>query len=188
MKTFLISMALLAAPACLAQQWEFGASAGGSFLTGVPVTVSGGSATAGFKPGATFGAFLGQTLYRHLGGEIRYGYIMGDLRVQGGGQEATFTGTAHVLHYDLLLHTLNHDSRTQLFAAFGGGMKIFRGTGKEAAYQPLNQYVWLTKAQTVKPMASVGAPSSAKVARSRVASQSRKWGAKRPTVRNMGGI
>jgi hypothetical protein len=35
-------------------------------------------------------------------------------------------------------------------------MKIFRGTGAEAAYQPLNQYGYFTKTTQVEPMASVG--------------------------------
>ena len=54
------------------------------------------------------------------------------------------------------MHTNKRGSRVQYFAAFGGGMKIFRGTGQETAYQPLSQYAVLTKTQEVKPMASVG--------------------------------
>ncbi len=152
----LFVLLIAAVPACFAQQWEFGASAGASFLNGVPVTSSTGSASAGFKPGATFGVFAGQNLYRRISGEIRYGFIMSDLRVQGGGQEATFAGQAHVLHYDILLHTLKGDNRREYYVALGGGMKVFRGTGKETAYQPLMQYALLTKTVAVKPMASVG--------------------------------
>ena len=36
-------------------------------------------------------------------------------------------------------------------------MKVFRGTGKEAAYQPLSQYGYFTKTQALKPMADFGA-------------------------------
>jgi hypothetical protein len=43
-----------------------------------------------------------------------------------------------------------------LFAAIGGGLKVFRGTGKEAAYQPLSQFGYFTKTQALKPMASIG--------------------------------
>ncbi len=155
MKVFSIFLLALA-PACFAQQWEFGAGAGGSFVKGQSVTSTAGSATAGFKPGAAFGAFLSQNLYPHVGGEIRYGFIMSDLRVKSGGQEAAFTGVSHVLHYDLLLTPSSRESRTQIFGAVGGGMKIFRGTGTETAYQPLSQFVFLTKTQEIKPMLSVG--------------------------------
>jgi hypothetical protein len=141
-----------------AQQWEFGGSAGGSFLNNVAVTGASGSATAGFKPGVAAGAFFGQNLYSHLAGELHYGFLQSNLRLESGGSEATFSGVAHVLHYDLILRTNHaHESKAQLFGAFGGGMKIFRGTGKEAAYQPLSQFGYFTKTQTVKPMASIGA-------------------------------
>jgi len=39
----------------------------------------------------------------------------------------------------------------------GGGMKLFRGTGQEQAYQPLMQYGYFTRTQVVKPMGSFGA-------------------------------
>lgn len=64
---------------------------------------------------------------------------------------------AHVLPYDLNLHTHRRESRLQDFAPLGGGLKIFRGRGAEAAYQPLSQYGYFTKTQTVKPLASGGA-------------------------------
>jgi len=83
--------------------------------------------------------------------------MQSNLRLQSGGQEATFSGQAHVLHYDILLHTNKKGSRTQYFAAVGGGLKVFRGTGTEAAYQPLSQFAYFTKTQALKPMASVGA-------------------------------
>jgi hypothetical protein len=49
----------------------------------------------------------------------------------------------------------------QFFAAAGGGMRIFQGTGTEAAYQPLSQFGYFTKTRVVKPMASVGGKSCA---------------------------
>jgi len=147
----------LAATAGFAQQWEIGGGGGGGFLPGVPVSSSLGSATTGFQSGAAFGGFLGQNLYPRLSGEIRYGYLQSNLKLTSGGTTATFSGVAHVVHYDLLLHATPRGSRAEVFVAVGGGMKIFRGTGKEQAYQPLSQFGYFTKAQTIKPMASVGA-------------------------------
>jgi hypothetical protein len=139
-----------------AQQWEFGGLAGGGFLSTVNATNQFGSATAGFSNGAAFGGYAGNNLYKHLGGELRYTYLQSNLKLSSGGQTATFSGQAHAIHYDLIFHTRNK-SKTQLFAAVGGGMKIFRGTGKEASFQPLSQFGFFTKTQTLKPMASVGA-------------------------------
>jgi hypothetical protein len=139
-----------------AQQWEFGGVAGGGFLNTVTATNSVGAATAGFQSGAVFGGFIGNNLYKHIGGELRYTYLQSDLKLSSGGQTASFAGQSHAIHYDLILHTRN-SSKAQLFVAAGGGVKIFRGTGAEAAYQPLSQFGYFTKTQTFKPMASVGA-------------------------------
>ena len=158
MKTLLRSILVLtvAAAASFAQQWEFGGAGGGGFLNSVPVSGGIGSATAGFQTGAAFGGYVGYSQYKHIGGELRYAYLQSNLRLKSGGSEATFSGMSHVVHYDLIFKTTRNTGKVQLFAAVGGGMKVFRGTGKEAAYQPLNQFGYLTKTQAVKPMASVG--------------------------------
>ena len=159
MRRIVIATLFLAVSAatCFGQQWEFGGLAGAGFLSNVNVTAPAGSATAGFQPGAAFGGFIGQNLYTHLSGELRYSYLQNDLHIKSGGTNATFTGNAHVVHYDLLWHTNREGSRMQAFVAVGGGLKIFRGTGTESAYQPNYQFGYLTKTQQLKPMASVGA-------------------------------
>jgi|SRR5215471_11341881 len=151
-----VLMAAGLAAASSAQTWEFGGVAGGGFLNHVGVNNSFGSATAGFQNGAVFGGYIGNNLYKHLGGELRYGFMQGDLKLSSNGSTASFAAQSHVVHYDVILHTNNSDKKVQLFAAAGGGMKIFRATGREAAYQPLSQFGYFTKEQTLKPMASVG--------------------------------
>jgi hypothetical protein len=159
MKTLLRSMLVLtvAAAAGFAQQWEFGGAGGGGFLNSVPVSGGVGSATAGFQTGAALGGYIGYSQYKHIGGELRYAYLQSNLRLKSGGSEATFAGMSHVIHYDVIFKSTRNSGKVQLFAAAGGGMKVFRGTGKEAAYQPLSQFGYFTKTQTMKPMASVGA-------------------------------
>jgi hypothetical protein len=157
MRTFGLSILLLAAAAAgRAQQWEFGGVGGGGFLSNVAVAGPVGSATAGFQTGAAFGAFIGNNAYGHIGGELHYAYLQSNLQLSSGGSSVSFAGTAHVVHYDLILRTSPRNSRVQFFAAIGGGMKLFRGSGTEAAYQPLSQYGYFTKTQALKPMASVG--------------------------------
>jgi len=149
---------LLAAAAfnCPAQQWEFGGVGGGSFLNTTSVSSPQGSATAGFKPGFVGGAFLGQNLYRHLSGEVRYEFFQSNLQIKAGGTTGTFSGIAHAVHYDLRIHTERKESRVQYFAAFGGGMKIFQGTGDETPYQSTMNYGYMTRTHQVKPMVSIG--------------------------------
>ena len=144
------------ASAALAQQWEVGGLAGAGFLKGLPVTGPAGAATAGFQTGGVFGGFFGQNLYPHLSGELHYNYLQSNQKLSAGGTEVTFAGQSHVVHYDLVLHTNMRRSKLQAFVAAGGGLRVFRGNGKEAAYQPLNQYAILSRTQVLKPMASVG--------------------------------
>src|ERR1044071_3155549 len=158
MSKFGISMLFVAASAsCFAQQWEVGGTGGAAFLPGVNVKSPLGAATTGLKSGLAAGAFVGQNLYPHLSGEIHYGFMQSNLKLQSGGSQVTFSGMSHVVHYDVVLHTNKKGSRTQYFAAVGGGMRLFRGTGKESAYQPLSQFAYLTRTQTIRPMVSVGA-------------------------------
>ncbi len=140
-----------------AQKWEFGAVGGAGFLSNVGVTSTAGAATTGFQTGGVAGVFLAHNSYKHISGEFRYAFLENNLHIQSGGSEASFGGQAHVLHYDIILHTNRPGSKRELFVAFGGGTKIFRGTGQEAAYQPLSQFGYFTKTTVMKPMASIGA-------------------------------
>lgn len=157
MKTLGLTLLLAAAALnCPAQQWEFGGVGGGSFLNTVSVSSPQGSATAGFQPGFVGGVFFGQNIYRHVTGEVRYEFFKTDLKVSEGGTNATFGGLAHAVHYDILWHTQRGESPTQFFAAFGGGMKIFQGTGTESAFQPNYQYGLMTRTHQVEAMISIG--------------------------------
>jgi hypothetical protein len=99
---------------------------------------------------------LGNNLYPRLSGELRYTYLQSDLKVSSGGSEAAFGGAAHAIHYDLLWHFGKREGIVQPFVAVGGGMKLYQGTGAEQAYQPLNQFAYLTHTQQVEPMISAG--------------------------------
>ena len=159
MRTFGVSILLLAAASacCFGQQWEFGGLGGAGFLSNVNVSSPYGSATTGFQNGLAAGAFVGQNLYPHISGELHYEFLQSGLQIKSGGQQASFSGNSHAFHYDVILHTNKKGSRTQFFVAMGAGLRIFRGTGTEEAYQPLYQFGYLTKTQQLKPMASVGA-------------------------------
>jgi hypothetical protein len=154
--TRIILLAGALATAGFTQQWEFGGVAGGGFLNHVSVTSpAGGAATAGFQNGVAFGGYLGYNSYKHIGGELHYTYLQSNLRLASNGADATFAGASHAFHYDVTFHTAKSESKTEFFAAVGGGAKVFRATGKEAAYQPLSNFGYFTKAQSVKPMATV---------------------------------
>jgi len=164
LRSFLVLTA--ASAASFAQQWEFGAGGGGSFLNSVPVTGGTGSANAGIQTGAAFGGFVGYNQNKLIGGELHYGFLQSNLKLTSGGSTATFSGVSHIVHYDLTFRTIRNRGKLVLFAATGGGMRVFRGTGKEAAYQPLSQFGYFTRTQTVKPMLSVGGGAKFAISRS----------------------
>lgn len=139
-----------------AQEWEIGGVGGGGFSNGLGVANALASGTTGFNSGMAVGAFAGSNLYPHWSGEIRYTYQMDDLKIAGHGASATFTGVSHAIHYDFIYHPVKSRSRLQPFAAAGAGIRIFRGTGTEQAFQPLSNLVYLTKAQDLRPLISAG--------------------------------
>lgn len=162
MRTFYtLAVALLALPA-YAQRYEFGVHGGLSSYTTVDVeggratSVASSTAEAGFKNGVAAGVTIGHNMYQRLGGEVRYTYLRNDLKLTSGGQEVTFGGEAHALHYDLLVHFTDFRSRVRPYVAFGGGMKYYRGTGTEAAFQPLTNFAILTRTNEIRPMISAG--------------------------------
>jgi len=139
-----------------AQEWEIGGIAGAGFMNGLNIATAAASATTGFKSGGAFGAFAGSNLYTHLSGEIRYTYQMSDLKLSSGSTEVGFNGVSHAIHYDLLYHPAGRRSKLQPFVAAGAGVKLYRGTGKEQAYQPLSNFAYLTKTQDLRPLMTAG--------------------------------
>lgn len=160
MTRHLLRMCLLMAPLSAAlwceQHWEVGGSAGYGLYRDVSVTNGVLSGKTGFASGVAFGAVFGNETTRHIGGEARYTYRSDDLRVTAGGTRATAGGESHAIHYDLLVHATSPDSPIRPFVAVGGGVKVYRGTGAEPAFQPLNTLVVLTHTTEAQPLISAG--------------------------------
>ena len=153
----LLRVTLLSLPCLLsAQQWEVGASAGYGFLRQASVSNGSVSGTTGFGPGFAAGALLGNQINSWIGGEARYTYRSDDLQVKSGGTKATAAGQSHAIHYDLLLHAAPTKSPIRPFVAIGAGVKIYRGTGTEPAFQPLSNLVLLTHTREAQPLISAG--------------------------------
>src|SRR5579859_716746 len=87
-------------PQCRAQKWEIGGLGGGGFYNSASVSAPSGSGDVGFKSSFAAGALIGNSMYRYIGGELRYEYLPGDLKVSSGGTSATFTGRSQAVHYD----------------------------------------------------------------------------------------
>lgn len=147
---------LLALPVA-AQSWELGAGAGAGIYSSTAVTAGPQSARATIGPGLAVSAYIGQNLYRKWGGELRYTWQPGELRLTAGSQRAAFDAQSHAVHYDVLYHFRTAEDPVRPFLAFGGGAKYFRGVGEEVVFQPLSQFAFLTRTGQWQPMLSAGA-------------------------------
>ncbi|MGI8743514.1 MAG: outer membrane beta-barrel protein [Bryobacteraceae bacterium] len=148
---------LVTACTAFGQKWEVGAGVGGSFYTTQDYKNAAASAKAGLSDGLAASVWLGNNSSRLVGGELRYDYEATDLHLSSGASSASFGAQTHAFHYDLLLHFTPRASRVRPFVAAGGGVKLYRGTGTEAAFQPLSSFALLTKTNDTKGLLSVGA-------------------------------
>ncbi|MGE5567861.1 MAG: hypothetical protein ACM3S5_02385 [Rhodospirillales bacterium] len=156
MKIAALSLAL--ATAAFAQTWEAGVLGGfGVYANRLKLTSAAGSAEAGLGDGPVAGAFLNQNLYRYVSGQIRYSWQRGDMSLSSGSRKATFRGDSHAIHYDWLFYALPDEAKVRPFAAAGAGFKLYRGTGRETAVQPLQEVALLTRTSEWKPLVSLGA-------------------------------
>ena len=151
-----ITLGLLSISAGAADPWTLGAAAGGGWYRQGTITNATGSVQAGVGAQAAAGVVVGDDAYRYLGGEFRYVYRSGDLQLKSQSQTASMAGDAHVLAYDLMIHATPRNSRFRPFVAGGGGMKLYRGTGKEQAFQPLSSFGYLTQTRQTEPAVSFG--------------------------------
>ncbi len=149
----------------LAQDWEVGASAGYGLYRDATVSGPTASGQTGFAPGIAFGGVLGNNISRLIGGEVRYTYRGDDLRVTSGSTKATAKAQSHSLHYDVLIHTTSREATVRPFFALGAGIKYFRGTGPEPAFQPLSNLVVLTHTNQTEPLLSAGAGIKVRVSK-----------------------
>ncbi len=138
-------------------KYEFGVGVMGSFYDSKSFTGNGGSAKAGFERGLGGSIWLGQNMYRRIGGEVRYDYALNGMRLDGGSTKVTFGGQTHAFHYDIHYHFTDRGGKVRPYVLFGGGVKFYDGTGTETAFQPLQSVAVLTQTQEIVPMVTFGA-------------------------------
>jgi hypothetical protein len=171
MKKHFVSLMYLAAavatPAAFAQTWEVGFGAGGSFMTSGTIQNPAGNASATRQPGLALSAWLGNSIGSGLfGGELRYDYEMGDLKLSQGGTSTTFASRSNAIHYDFLYNFSSSESAVRPFIDAGGGVKWYSGTGTEQVYQPLSNIAVFSDVRDMRPLVSVGAGVKFNVAKS----------------------
>lgn len=151
-----VAAALLAAGTCGAQQWSVSAEGGFGVYRNAAIVNPSGTADAGFDNRFALSGAIGEDRYEHIGGELRYTFRDSDLKLSQSGAKVNMDGDASAVHFDLLLHATGRRARIRPFAAVGGGIVLFRATGKEYVSQPFSDFAHLTRTNEVKPLLSVG--------------------------------
>jgi hypothetical protein len=159
---FLLALVFFALPV-FAQRYDIGVNGGVSLYGKKIVTNPRGDVDAGFKTGWAAGFSVGQDMYEHIGGEIRYTFLSNGMKLESGSTKATFGGQAHLIHYDFLVHAAGRSASIRPYVAVGAGVKFYRGTGEEQPFQPLSNTAILTKTTDTRPLVSVGGGIKAKM-------------------------
>jgi hypothetical protein len=155
-RMLVVCSSLALVPGAFAQRWEVGGAVGGGFYTSHDVTSPAGSASTKIETNVAGSVWIGSTGRGRLGGELRFDYQPGDFQLSQGSTQTSFGASSYAVHYDVLWHFTESEARVRPFVAAGGGIKGYRGTGTEAAYQPLSNYALLTKTQDLTGLVSVG--------------------------------
>ena len=138
-------------------RYELGGGVVGSFYDKKTLTSTAGNADAGFDMGLGASAWIGHNMYPKISGEIRYDYLRNDMTLESGSTKASFGGESHAIHYDVHFHFAEVGAKFRPYIITGAGVKIYRGTGQERAFQPLSQIAVLTHTQELTGLLSVGA-------------------------------
>jgi hypothetical protein len=160
------ALATILSSACLAQQWELGFLGGFGWSHDATIVNPTGSAQAGMKPAFVGGVVFDENLYKYIGGEFRYMFRVGEPQLRFQGTEANTTGYTNIIHYDLMIHTAPDEATIRPYFAGGAGIKVYTGTGRRYATQPLLNFALLTPVNQVEPLISVGGGVKCRVSRS----------------------
>ena len=155
--TFLLIAAFSVLSVARAEEWEIGGAVGWAFTKDQNITRANTTAKVGSERAAAISFFVSHREHRRLGGDFYYTQRMGDLKLDSGGTAVRFDSTSHLVHYDLTYHPFRADARIDPYFGAGGGVRVFRGTGRETAFQGLNQIAVISRTQEILPLLSVAA-------------------------------
>jgi opacity protein-like surface antigen len=118
-------LGFLCAAACCAQQYEIGGAIGYGFYRNGTIFGPGSSVTAGMRDRFAAGFVIGEDLYEHVSGELRYVYQDGHPFLSARGAKSDIQGQSHTFTYDLLFHAAGRERRIRPFFAAGAGAKEY---------------------------------------------------------------
>ena len=151
-----LAAAALFACAAVAQPYEIGGAIGYGVYHDGTIFSPGATAAAGIRNRFAAGAVLGEDLYEHMSGEVRYLYHDGHPFLSSGEVKTDMQGQSHTLTYEFLFHLRDRDQRLRPFVAAGAGVKGYVVAGPAPVPQPLAKIATLETQDQWKFVAGVG--------------------------------
>jgi hypothetical protein len=148
--------AVLLASACFAQPYEIGGTIGYGVYRNGTIFGPGASVEAGIRNRFAAGFVVGEDLYQHFSGEIRYLYQDGHPFLATSGVKSDMQGQSHAFHYDLLFHPTPRDRRLRPFLAGGVGVKGYVVAGPAPNPQAVPKIASLVTQDEWKFLVTVG--------------------------------
>lgn len=148
--------ALLFASACFAQPFEIGGTIGYGVYRDGTVFGAGETAQAGIRNRFAAGCLVGEDLYEHISGEIRYLYQDGHPFLATSNVKSDMQGQSHAIHYDVLFHLKPREQRFRPFVAAGVGVKGYVVAGPAPNPQVLPTIATLVTQDEWKFLVAIG--------------------------------
>lgn len=157
---------VLAVGACSAQEYEIGGAIGYGWYRDGTIFGPGATAQAGIRNRFAAGFVIGEDLYEHISGEVRYLYQDGHPFLTSGGTNEEIQGQSHAFSYDLLFHVARRERRFRPFVAVGVGAKDYVIAGPPPpSPQPLANLGTLTTRDEWKFLVTLGGGVEYRLAR-----------------------
>jgi len=160
-----LAAAVLAAGACSAQQYEVGGTIGYGWYRDGTIYGAGASAQAGIRNRFAAGFAIGEDLYEHISGEVRYLYQDGHPFLSSGGTKEDIQGQSHAFSYAMLFHVARRERRLRPFLELGAGAKGYIIAGPPPAPQLLANLGTLTTQDEWKFLVTAGGGLKYRLAR-----------------------
>src|SRR5215467_4792102 len=142
MRLIVGTVTLVVACSCsgIAQDWNIGVLGGFGWnrdaaIRNSVISSPPASGEVGFPSRATVGVVVGEDLYRHWGGEIRWLFQWGGPQIEANGAKTSISGYSNLVTYDFIVYPVRTESGLRPYLAGGAGVKAYTGTDDRLAGQ-----------------------------------------------------
>jgi hypothetical protein len=114
---------MLSSTVCWAENWEIGGFGGYGLYRSGTIFGPGATVEASVRDRFVAGGVVGEDLYEHFGGEIRYMFHDGHPFLYANGTRVEIQGQSHTITYDALFYFARRERKVRPFLAAGLGRR-----------------------------------------------------------------